>query len=193
MQEGLPSVALKPTPVVNLERENTKLRLSSRATFLPSHCFRLFSDTEDGFFWVLPKHHPRYFDSVSPWDESETLSYRRRKFPPLYHSARRPMHLIIDTVVGSNSAAPLRSWTRVSHPALDGCFPLRWCSSRVCLCLVSTAWTSSTQTRTRPVGALTPSSTCSSAAPGGCSSTWAETHHLKPHTLQLAPLVLLLE
>lgn len=28
MQEGLPSVALKPTPVINLERENTKLRPS---------------------------------------------------------------------------------------------------------------------------------------------------------------------
>lgn len=50
MQGGLPSVALKPTPVVNLEKENTKLRLLSRATFLPSHCFRLFLDTEDRFF-----------------------------------------------------------------------------------------------------------------------------------------------
>lgn len=70
MQEGLPSVALKPTPVVNLDKEN-KIE-TWRATFLHSDCFNLFLDTEDGFFWVLPKRHPRYFDSMSPWDESET-------------------------------------------------------------------------------------------------------------------------
>lgn len=80
------------------------------------------------------------------------------------------MHLIIDMVVGSNSVAPLRSWTRVS--LLDGCLSV--CGSCPCRGRPHRPEPDQFGLWLQKLNLFL------------CCPWWPEMHHLKPHphTLQ---------